>query len=161
MKMNVLTELRQSIGAVTTVEIADQSVIDDDLNVRGMHGSATLLRTDKGLLVRFTASGTVRQTCCRCLSEAPVETVIAFDEEYVPFFDPLTSAPVRSGLAPDAFRISTDFTLDLSEGVRQYLLMSGSAKPLCRPDCAGLCSHCGADLNAGPCSCNSAFAGGG
>jgi len=26
-------------------------------------------------------------------------------------------------------------------------------KPLCREDCAGLCSRCGADLNQGPCGC--------
>jgi uncharacterized protein len=23
--------------------------------------------------------------------------------------------------------------------------------PLCRPDCRGLCTRCGADLNEGPC----------
>jgi uncharacterized protein len=26
-------------------------------------------------------------------------------------------------------------------------------KPLCRPDCRGLCPTCGADRNAGPCAC--------
>ena len=26
-------------------------------------------------------------------------------------------------------------------------------KPLCREECAGLCSSCGADLNQGPCGC--------
>jgi uncharacterized protein len=28
-------------------------------------------------------------------------------------------------------------------------------KPLCRPDCAGLCPTCGADRNLGPCGCPS------
>jgi uncharacterized protein len=26
-------------------------------------------------------------------------------------------------------------------------------KPLCRPDCRGLCAGCGKDLNVGPCAC--------
>jgi len=26
-------------------------------------------------------------------------------------------------------------------------------KPLCREECKGLCSRCGADLNQGPCGC--------
>jgi len=26
-------------------------------------------------------------------------------------------------------------------------------KPLCREDCAGLCSRCGYNLNQGPCNC--------
>ena len=35
---------------------------------------------------------------------------------------------------------------ELALGVPSHLL-------LCRDDCAGLCPHCGADLNAGPCAC--------
>jgi len=27
-------------------------------------------------------------------------------------------------------------------------------KPVCRPDCAGLCQSCGTDLNEGPCDCD-------
>lgn len=154
MRMNVLTELRQPVGTVTTVDICDESLISEEVNVRGMQGSVILLRTGKGLLVDFSASGTVHQTCCRCLSESPTETRIAFNEEYIPFFDAVTGARVHSGFDSDALRISTDFILDLGEGVRQYLLMSEWAKPLCRPDCAGLCSHCGTDLNSEPCSCD-------
>jgi uncharacterized protein len=26
-------------------------------------------------------------------------------------------------------------------------------KPLCRPDCKGLCPRCGSDRNAAPCDC--------
>ncbi|MFQ5473413.1 MAG: DUF177 domain-containing protein [Dehalococcoidia bacterium] len=45
------------------------------------------------------------------------------------------------------------YRLDLSEGLRQYILTSGPSKPLCRSDCAGLCPECGADLNVTSCSC--------
>ncbi len=31
--------------------------------------------------------------------------------------------------------------------------MSLPMKPLCRPDCRGLCPECGKDLNLGPCGC--------
>jgi uncharacterized protein len=31
-------------------------------------------------------------------------------------------------------------------------------KPLCRPDCKGLCPQCGADLNAGECGCREPLA---
>jgi uncharacterized protein len=37
--------------------------------------------------------------------------------------------------------------------VRDALLLELPLAPLCRPDCRGLCARCGADLNAGPCSC--------
>lgn len=38
----------------------------------------------------------------------------------------------------------------------EQLHLSIPMKCLCREDCAGLCSGCGADLNLGPCSCQSA-----
>ena len=35
----------------------------------------------------------------------------------------------------------------------EQLQLNIPMKPLCRPDCAGLCPTCGADLNLGPCGC--------
>lgn len=43
--------------------------------------------------------------------------------------------------------------LDAAEEARQSLILGLPVKPLCRPDCKGLCSHCGANLNTGVCSC--------
>jgi uncharacterized protein len=37
--------------------------------------------------------------------------------------------------------------------VRDALLLELPLAPLCREDCRGLCAHCGADLNDGPCDC--------
>jgi uncharacterized protein len=43
--------------------------------------------------------------------------------------------------------------LDLREQARETLLLEVPMAPKCRPDCAGLCPRCGADLNQGPCGC--------
>jgi uncharacterized protein len=43
--------------------------------------------------------------------------------------------------------------VDLGQAVREELVLRVEPFPLCRPDCAGLCPTCGADLNAGPCGC--------
>lgn len=43
--------------------------------------------------------------------------------------------------------------LPLGEEVRQELELAVPFSSLCRPNCAGLCKRCGADLNAGPCAC--------
>ena len=39
---------------------------------------------------------------------------------------------------------------------REQLHLALPMKPLCRDDCAGLCSSCGADLNEGACGCGPA-----
>jgi uncharacterized protein len=38
----------------------------------------------------------------------------------------------------------------------EQLQLNVPMKPLCRPDCKGLCQECGADLNEGACSCGTA-----
>jgi uncharacterized protein len=46
--------------------------------------------------------------------------------------------------------------IDLEPLAREALLVELPLAPLCSPDCQGLCPTCGADLNAGPCSCEPA-----
>lgn len=43
--------------------------------------------------------------------------------------------------------------LDLTEPLRQTLILALPAKRLCRETCKGLCPHCGADLNHETCQC--------
>ncbi|HYN22371.1 MAG TPA: DUF177 domain-containing protein, partial [Thermoanaerobaculia bacterium] len=43
--------------------------------------------------------------------------------------------------------------LDSAPILLEQLQLNVPMKPLCRPDCRGLCPLCGADLNAGMCSC--------
>lgn len=46
-------------------------------------------------------------------------------------------------------------TVDISEDIRQELILDFPVKPLCRPDCKGLCPKCGKNLNIEKCSCKS------
>ncbi len=42
----------------------------------------------------------------------------------------------------------------LDNDVRDYAMLALPMKILCDKNCKGLCSHCGHDLNEGPCQCN-------
>ncbi len=53
---------------------------------------------------------------------------------------------------PEAFVLDGD-KLDLDEVLSTIFLLDMETKFLCREDCKGLCSRCGADLNLGPCNC--------
>ena len=44
--------------------------------------------------------------------------------------------------------------IDLSPAVREQILLSVPAAPLCGEDCKGLCPKCGKDLNEGDCGCD-------
>jgi uncharacterized protein len=43
--------------------------------------------------------------------------------------------------------------LDLTQDIRDELIMGLPFKSLCKEDCKGLCVRCGADLNKGKCAC--------
>ncbi|OGV63161.1 MAG: hypothetical protein A3K19_00225 [Lentisphaerae bacterium RIFOXYB12_FULL_65_16] len=43
--------------------------------------------------------------------------------------------------------------LDLTEEIREDMLLALPNRCLCREDCRGLCPQCGADLNSGECRC--------
>jgi len=42
---------------------------------------------------------------------------------------------------------------DITDAVREAIILSLDISPLCREDCRGLCSGCGADLNTEACRC--------
>lgn len=43
--------------------------------------------------------------------------------------------------------------VELDPILLEQLQLNVPMKPLCRPDCKGLCPSCGADWNEGPCTC--------
>jgi DUF177 domain-containing protein len=93
-------------------------------------------------------SGTIdvpwRGSCRRCLAPIDHTIVIDVDERYAtqPTADEATF-PIEHG------------QIDLAPMLREHVLLIVDDPRLCRPDCAGLCPTCGADLNAGPCECPS------
>ena len=43
--------------------------------------------------------------------------------------------------------------VDLTDEVRQSIILSLPTYPVCRADCRGVCPSCGKNLNQGPCTC--------
>ena len=57
---------------------------------------------------------------------------------------------------PELFPIE-DSELDLDELLETCFILDMDSKFLCRPDCAGLCPGCGANLNDGECTCRQTY----
>lgn len=54
----------------------------------------------------------------------------------------------------DDYILVEDEKLDVDELLRTDVLLELPTKFLCKPDCKGLCSQCGQNLNLGDCGCN-------
>lgn len=153
MRLNVLYELRQGIGATSQYDLEEPQLAVDSLELTSFRGTLVLLRTDRGLLATVRASANEATVCSRCATPIECPVIIEFKEEYLPFVDPRTGTRVRMYEGEECFRIDDDHVLDLTEGLRQYILTAEPLKPLCKPDCAGLCPVCGADRNENACGC--------
>ena len=60
---------------------------------------------------------------------------------------------LRQNIEKDAFVYDSD-VLDITEPLRESLLLAEPMQALCKEDCQGLCTVCGADLNDGDCGCD-------
>ena len=62
-----------------------------------------------------------------------------------------------TAMVPDfAVSIETDDKtecVDLTDEVRQSIILALPTYPVCRPECLGVCPSCGKNLNEGPCGC--------
>jgi uncharacterized protein len=93
--------------------------------------------TGEGYALRLRFEAALEGPCMRCLAPAAPAFVIDAREISQPGeIDQLDSPYVAQQV------------LDLAAWAREALALALPTQVICRPDCAGLCPVCGADLNA-------------
>ena len=154
MYYNVAQLLKEPVGS-TREYLLDQTLPPGDReSYISTQGRLSLMRTDRGIWLDAQLDARVWAACSRCLSMYPCPVGIVMEEEFFPTVDVNTG---QSLLVPErtegSFTIDRLHVLDLTEAVRQHIITNQPMKPLCRPDCLGICSTCGANRNEDPCSC--------
>jgi len=86
-----------------------------------------------------------RTQCRRCLS--PLTSRIQADVDALFTDDPDADDPAVY-IIPERLQV-----LDLSEAIREELVLAMPGFVECREDCRGLCPRCGTDLNTDTCTC--------
>lgn len=94
---------------------------------------ASFVRAGREILVDGTITTHRYITCSRCLKDSEKDTCQKFQLSY------------DSSLLKDFLEIDSD--------IREEILLRFPMKVLCKPDCKGLCSGCGVDLNIEVCRC--------
>ncbi len=156
---NVAQLMKSAPGTTLDVEVDNDDGLDlseGEAELAGpVMGRLRLHRTNQGVYVDGMVSAPVRLQCTRCLREFVETLEFPLREEFYPTVDVTSGAPVSGPHDPDAFAIDRSHQVDLREPIRQALVLALPMKPLHSEDCAGLCPHCGKDLNDGPCDCPS------
>jgi uncharacterized protein len=124
--------------------------MDADLGRSAIDARMQVLRTNDNVFVRGDLRGEVQVPCVRCLAPARVAIDVPLK---------LTATPEDLAAGDDAVEDDVDYfthdgeTLDLSDVLREALILAVPMTALCRADCKGLCPVCGGDRNERACDC--------
>ncbi|MDO8491685.1 MAG: DUF177 domain-containing protein [Dehalococcoidia bacterium] len=149
MNVNVAQQLKEPVGSVRRYPVDEPLPPDNHL----LTGELTFLRTGGGILVNGTLHTAVECVCSRCLEPFDCELTFQIEEEYFPQIDVLTGMPQPVPEEAQDFIVGPDHILDLADAFRQNVLLATPMKTICKPDCAGLCSGCGVNINTEGCRC--------
>jgi uncharacterized protein len=123
-------------------------------------GSAEVIHEHRGpkdivadIRLRGRFAGAFQVPCARCIEPVEIPVSAEFDLVFRPL-DAETDVPERSITASETeIGYYQGGGLLLEDVLREQVLLSLPVRTLCKPDCKGLCPHCGANRNLQPCSC--------
>jgi len=145
---------------------------DDLAFAEPVTGEITLTGTAGGVSLRGQVRAVATCVCGACLKRFGLPLTIDVAEDFGPRSVHTAAAagsrlgaagsPSVRGPAGEVRELSAgdflvpvdaDDMIDVTEVIRQHVVLALPIAPRCREDCPGLCPQCGADLNDGPCGC--------
>ena len=152
MKLDITKGIQRK-GTSVEVELSDTWGEDrwngDTISFAGpVTFSGVYMLADETAIVRGTVCADISSNCARCAGPAMTHVTAELEEAYVRD----TGDERMEALDEDQYTYS-GHVLELDDAVRTALLLELPTRILCKEDCKGLCSQCGADLNINECSC--------
>jgi uncharacterized protein len=143
LRVNTGFLLSQPIGASRDIHFDFQQIhVNPDLDLSDFSGLVRLNRTPQGILVICDFKGKLQSECVRCLEPYLQNLHAEFSDLY---------ALKGHGITESGLTLPEDGNIDFTPLVWEYMNLDIPIKPLCRPDCKGLCVVCGANLNEEVC----------
>ena len=132
MKIHVNQIPEEGLRERATYDPAGLDMERDDIRLpQPFEVDAFITKAAQDLVVSADIRCPLRCACGRCLEE----------------FDSAVEAK-----ALFSYAVKPTDVVDITDDVRQEIMLAYPIVPLCRPDCRGLCRVCGQNLNTAPCS---------
>jgi uncharacterized protein len=129
-----------------------------------VHVDVRLQKVERRVLVKATARAELQAECGRCLTPVTADLPVDFELTLVPAdeyeergaSEDAAHQPVAGSFAAEEAEEETyqGKTVDLDPILREQVLLALPGYPVCREECKGLCSVCGANLNERECGCD-------
>lgn len=149
-------------------EQVDEMVAGDQAGYRARgptHVDAKLEKIERRVRVDAHGKAELTVPCGRCLQPVSIDLPVDFELTLVPADEyedvPRGEKDQSTGPVAGSFEsaqadedVYSGKVIDLDPIVREQMLLALPSYPVCREDCKGLCSVCGANLNDRDCGCD-------
>jgi uncharacterized protein len=160
----IATHLSKRIGYA--IDEAPLKELEEGMkSIAPIKGEVVFNNVGKHIVARGHFNTQIEVECARCLGpylmdiDLPIEEELQISEQ-----TELSEDYIEEDLPEDSKEpLFEDFVLNLTELLRQSIIVAVPIKPLCEETCKGLCPQCGKNLNEEQCDCtpeavNAAFA---
>lgn len=147
-----LTTIRQPETAVDRTLAADSLPVEDAYRlVAPVVLAATILKDEDRFRLHGRLSTRVELDCSRCAEPFAMPVDGQFELRFLP--QALAGDKTADPDDDPTTTFYSDDRIDLGQVVREQCYLAIPMKPLCTPECRGLCDQCGLNLNTGRCQC--------
>ena len=140
MKIDVRNLLKKEVGAQENEKFSFPLELEEIELLEPIEGEYQLIRLEKNIFGHFYIRSAVKLPCARCLENFNFIVETDFDLEF-------------SQHPGEEFLPIKNFQIDLTQSLREEVLLSLPIKVLCKEACKGLCPNCGQNLNVKSCRC--------
>ena len=143
---NALKNPGQEYPFEADARLEEMEVLGDPVRFEGISARGVFIGSGETVRVDADVTATVVSRCARCLEAVSLPIAAQMHADFARQPDPDD---------PDQYAFQSS-TLELSEAIKDALVLELPLRFLCREDCKGLCPQCGVNLNTGSCTCREA-----
>jgi uncharacterized protein len=146
MRFNLAGLLKEPVGSKRSFDVNEaQQRLAEDLCVDFVRGTVEFTRINTGIFCEGQLRSQVQLECARCLETFAQPLNLHLEAQF-------GFPPIRPQ-GEMIFPIGVKGIVDLTAPLQEHILLDLPMRPLCKPDCRGLCIECGANLNEETCDC--------
>jgi len=123
-------------------------IVHDKISFGKIHVCSVIDKNDQNILVTNQVTAGVKGQCDNCLAD--------FERELQDSFTLFYTTDSRTADEEGSVRVISSSTreIELSEGIKDNLVLDLPMRFLCDENCKGLCPGCGVNLNEDVCTCD-------
>lgn len=145
-KINVKNLVLGEMGKTEKVVVESHKPTFDagEIEIESLAGVVKVIRLEETIFYQGGFRATVKLNCNRCLED--FESVIDFESTRE--FEINRQEQNEEDLYVDKY-----FNIDITEPVREDLILAIPMQTICEVECKGICQKCGQNLNIKECNC--------